>query len=205
MSKSMSFLERVNYQGVDRLRTRSVTADAETGAEPVGDVPAAKTGTLTTRTNNTDGTITLDPGHGLSTGRMDLYWSGGSRRGVAGTVTSDSLAITGGTGDNLPAQSTAVRATAPHVEAVNFTGSNAVAALLWSALATADYPGWIVFTTSGDAEVKAWELTGSLPTWSWDSGGDATNPFSGQTVAKVYFSHGNTDAVRNMGVGVLYN
>lgn len=205
MSKSITFRETYTSHGVDYPRTRTVVADSEVSAEPVGNIAVAHTGSLTTRTNNTDGTITMDPGHGLTTGRIDIYWSGGSRRGVSGTVTVDAVAITGGVGDNLPTQGTAVRVAAPHVEDLVFTGDNAVTALVWATLAAADYPGWVVFTTAANAEVVAYQLTGSIPVWSWDLNTNTVNPFAGQSVTKVYFSHGNTDTARQMGATVLYN
>jgi hypothetical protein len=52
------------------------------------DLPAGKAGTLTTRTNNTDGAATLSAGHGILTADVvDIYWDGGCRYGaIVGTV-----------------------------------------------------------------------------------------------------------------------
>jgi hypothetical protein len=72
-------------------------------------------GELTTRTDDNTGVVTIDPedGHGIVTGQLaDLSWSGGSREGMTVTsVGADTIALdggTGGTGDNLPSESTAV-------------------------------------------------------------------------------------------------
>src|SRR4051812_13463763 len=69
---------------------------------------AAKTGTLTTRTSNTVGTLTMTAGHGITTAALqDIYWDGGSRRNVTvGTVATNSVPFSGGIGDNLPAAAT---------------------------------------------------------------------------------------------------
>lgn len=80
-------------------------------------VPVGKTGTLSTRTNNSDGTLTLTANHGIETGDViDLYWSGGSRRNVTvGTVSVNSVPISSGAGTNLPVQATAIVAS-PQVD-----------------------------------------------------------------------------------------
>ena len=63
----------------------------------------------TTRTNDTEGTVTA-AGHNISTGNtVAVFWTGGSRDGcTAGTVSGSAVPITGGEGDNLPTQATAV-------------------------------------------------------------------------------------------------
>lgn len=71
----------------------------------------AKAGTLSARTGNTTGTLTLSTGHGITTGDVvDLYWSGGFRYNVTvGTVSGNSVPLSdSGGGDNLPALNAAV-------------------------------------------------------------------------------------------------
>ncbi|MBK9128182.1 MAG: hypothetical protein IPM13_10320 [Phycisphaerales bacterium] len=67
-----------------------------------------KRGTLTTRTSDTAGTLTMESGHGIATGNtIHVYWDGGKRIGVTvGTVSGTSVPISGGSGDNLPDAST---------------------------------------------------------------------------------------------------
>jgi len=74
----------------------SRTADGQTSHEV--QVPAAKTGTLTTRTTDTTGTLTMQTGHGfVQNDKIDLYWTGGRRYNVVvGTVAGDSVPISGG-------------------------------------------------------------------------------------------------------------
>jgi hypothetical protein len=208
MSKSATFQEQVNVLGVGYTSTRVVTGDNSVFIEPTALIPTAKTGILTTRTNNTDGTLTMDPGHGITTGiRFDLYWSGGSRVGcIAGTVAGNSVPFTLGSGDNLPIATTPIRVGVPAVESgLAIVGANVSVLVAFAILAAADFPGYVVFLTSGDVEIKSYKLTGAVPTRTWDSDYGATNPVTGQTIAKVSFSHGNTDAARDMGAAVLYN
>ena len=61
----------------------------------------AKVGALTTRTDNTTGTLTMSAGHGLLTGnRLDLYWTNadgslGARRGILGEQGEDQIRMAG--------------------------------------------------------------------------------------------------------------
>lgn len=104
------------------------------------ELPLAKVGELTTRTDNETGTLTMDTGHGITTGaRLDLYWADGdgagtpgSRRGITvGTVSGNTVPIgadNSGSGDNLPLVNTAITAMIPHNETVGlFDMSNALA------------------------------------------------------------------------------
>jgi hypothetical protein len=87
----------------------NVTRDYSGGYAITETLPAVKTGTLTTRTDATNGVITLTAGHGLVTGNIvNVYWTGGSRKGISATVATNALTITSGTGDNLPNNNTAV-------------------------------------------------------------------------------------------------
>ena len=190
----------VNANGRAYKTKVTVQADVALGiidrSNPINPVPVAKQGQLTTRTNNTDGTITMNPGHGLTTGRMDLYWSGGKRRGVTGTVTGDSVAISGGAGDNLPAQNSTIYAVNPAVETFNVVGNNASALLLGG---DAGVTYQVVLATSGDAEILNPTLvdTGLEAGYEWVSGSGVTNPIAGQTVAKIYVSHFDLNAAKN--------
>jgi hypothetical protein len=66
------------------------------------ELPAASAGSLTTRTDDDTGEITLETGHGLSSGTYDVYWDGGVQYGVTATIAGDAMSIDAGSGDNLP-------------------------------------------------------------------------------------------------------
>lgn len=164
-------------------------------------IPAAKTGTLTTRTDNDTGTITGQSGHGVTTGaRLDVYWSGGSRRGLlVGTVSGTSIPIDGGTGDNLPAATTPVTLMVPTEEDLVVTG-NDVKALAVSAGAPAN----VVFATSGNAEIKGYQIEVADGGDAWaDEASDAANPLAGGAVAKMFLSHGDATAAKTISVVLL--
>jgi hypothetical protein len=62
---------------------------------------------------NTNRTIALSAGHGIVTGTVNVHWAGTDRDAVTGTIATNTLTVTGGSGDNLPDAETAVIVTQP--------------------------------------------------------------------------------------------
>jgi hypothetical protein len=164
---------------------------------------AAKTGVLTTRTSNSVGTLTMDPGHGIVTAdRLDLFWADplladgvGQRYGcVVGTVAGNSVPLTGGAGDNLPLAATPITAAVPQLETFPVTAAN-----LEDLLAKTDggAPGWAVFyQADGTTLVAAARIT-PVTHYIWTASSGLATPF-GADVAKVYLSHGDATAARRV-------
>lgn len=98
----------VTGSGVTIQRTVQRSVEGVSGREVT--LPAAKAGTLTMRTSDSVGTLTLSPGHGITTGMIvDLYWSGGTRYQVTvGTVSGNSVPFSLGAGFNLAIATTAI-------------------------------------------------------------------------------------------------
>jgi hypothetical protein len=166
-------------------------------------VPAAEDGVLTTRTNDTVGTVTMDQSdHTIQTGdRVDLYWTGGQRRGVVvGTVTAVSVPISGGAGDNLPLAASDI-SVAPTVELdMNVEGDNVITALAYLVGG-----GQVVFADieASETEIAVWFLgTGRTKTWDNQDGDD--NPFTGSVIGRVWLSQKSATASTG-NVGLLYN
>lgn len=209
MPVSLKVEKKVTIHGSPHTERLTVTADNQGTISPT--LAAAKTGTLSTRTDNDTGTITGQASHGVTTGaRLDIYWFNadgsvaGSRRGVTvGTVSGNSIPIDSGAGDNLPIATTALTIQVPNSETVNLTGANAVAVY-----ATIDKPGIVVYAQTDDTEIAYKVFDGvNGGTWAWVSGfDDATNPITGQTVGKVFWSQGDaTEAPGTCEAGILYN
>lgn len=90
-------------------QTRRITREAEFPLTFDLSLPAAKAGSLTTRTDDNTGVATLSTGHGIvSSDVVDVYWSGGYRRGMTATVSGNLVTVDGGAGSILPVQTTAV-------------------------------------------------------------------------------------------------
>lgn len=162
------------------------------------DMPAAKVGALTTRTSDTVGTLTMAASHGITTGAsLDIYWVGGKRLGVTvGTVATNSVPFSLGSGDNLPVDETDVTAMVPVSFPILATGDDVIAIEAWSAV-DAD----VLITDASDTSLLALETdeTG----YAWGSSYGTTNPVAGDAIAKVFFSHGDSTGTRRMRLQLL--
>lgn len=201
---SASMTTEVNVIGKVIRRSLTIATDGMVVKDPA--VPAAKAGALTTRTDNTTGTLTMAAGHGFGTGnRLDVYWlnadgTTGRRYGVAaGTVATNSVPISGGAGDSLPANATAITAMVPQLESFPVTAAN-MSALLCSAAV----PATLVFRSSVPAVVASVLLTGPNGGYVWESTGGATTPF-GSDVADVYLSHGDSTGAQPVSAVAMVN
>lgn len=193
-------LNKLIIGGETYTRDTDIPADGSNYRDKV--MEAAKTGQLTTRTDNNTGTLTMSASHGITTGaRLDVYWEEngvkGSRYGMTvGTVSVNSVPIDLGGGDNLPTNLTNVTAQVPLSEELTFTGNNAQ-----FAAAKCNKLGLIVFTQSDDTLIKAVqdELEDDRGGgWQWYTGSGITNPFASVTNGKVYFSNGDSSTTNTM-------
>lgn len=191
MSKTASLQLLATSDGGEQFtQTLSITSNGGE-VEQESTIPAAKGGTLTTRTDANTGEMTLESGHGITDSDVvDVYWSGGSRRGMTvGTVASLVVPIDGGSGDDLPAQDTVVATMIPVTKDFVVTGDNVEFLAVKSPV-----PGAIVLQESGPTEIAAatyliTEENGGGR--AWISGGGVTNPLASKTTINVKFSHGS--------------
>lgn len=189
MSIDAAYTRSLNYAGLPAAFSLSTTISSDLGTPFSETLAVAKAGTLSTRTDDNTGVLTMAGGHGFTDGqRLDVYWSGGSRRGMTiGTVATNSVPIDGGAGDNLPIATTAITAQVPTEEPVVVTGDDVVAIGLRFPLG-----GIAVFADESDVELLAVTLTTTLTTYCWAAADGGTNPLAGDAVAKVFISQGST-------------
>jgi hypothetical protein len=188
--------------GVSFGATSSRTASGVIGQEVTLNAGAA--GVVANRTDNDTTDVTLSGGHGQTNGTYDIFWTGGIRRGMTGTVASDTLSLDGGAGDNLPADTTAVVVCKQTSIDIDVVGDNVQALIVQaSKRASVDFqeagPASIVAFDIPEAEAVAWinETTEtSAPAY--------TNPLGGKTVVSAAASSGSTTAA-TLKIGVLYN
>lgn len=194
--KSIDVVEVLGYSFPATIRT-----SADGGLIKSISVPAAKTGTLTTRTNDSSGTLTMAASHGITTGaRLDLYWADGSRRGITvGTVAGNSVPISVGAGDNLPVQDTAITAMVPVEEEFLFTGNGCKALAFFS-----QRRGTIVVAEADDGAATHRVLTAGVSS-VWTPDRDSVNPVADADVAKVFFSHADATQASNMRIAALFD
>ena len=163
------------------IETDHADIKSRSGDNPL---PAAKSGSLTTRTDDNTGELTLESGHGVTTGqRIDVYWDGGSRYGMTvGTVAALVVPVDGGAGDVLPADETAITAMVPVTLTYDLAGDDAQAIIV-----KASDISTIVFRAAA-SDAAAVEILAAGGVYTWRTGaGD--NPLAGDTVVSILMSH----------------
>lgn len=175
------------------------TINGGTSLQSEVSIAAAKVGQLTTRTNNTDGTLTMVAGHGFATSDIiDLYWNGGCRVNVTvGTVATNSVPISGGTGDNLPANLTAITAMKPTSIDIAFDATE-----LYAMAFFCDAIGSASFMESTTVHLK-WTTLAVSQALGWTNQDATSNPLSTNSVGVIKLSHGDSTSARTARVGVL--
>lgn len=168
------------------------TVNYDTGVVAGPLLAPAKAGSLTTRTSVSVGTLTMASGHGITTAAVfDLFWTAnglsGARRGVvAGTVSVNSVPITGGTGDDLPDLNSAITAMIPHSESVVLDGANVIALV-----AKCDVPGFIaIYEADGTTLIVAIRIReAGSGAYIWTLASGAANPLGTSDVGIIKTSH----------------
>lgn len=156
-------------------------------------LPAAKAGTLSTRTDNTSGVLTVASGHGITTSnKVDIYWNGGMRYGCTVSATaSTTITFASGSGDNLPTQGDAITV-APQVTVNTQIDGDAIKILAID-LSTAELSGGkghVDMQDSGNSTIEEIDLVGNTPQVYHIAGG-ATNVFSGNPIVVTLASNGS--------------
>jgi hypothetical protein len=161
---------------------------------------AAKTGTLSTRTNNTDGELTMATGHGITAAaRIAIFWDGGcAYLGTVDTVVSNAVPFTGAAGDNLPDNDTAVTVQVMTPLDVDFDGDKAEIVA-----ASFTRRGVVVFEDSNDVVLDAGDIAAGEG-YVYVSGLSQSNPLAGDPVDQVWVANGDSDGTNAFLLGVLY-
>jgi hypothetical protein len=115
---------------------------------------------------------------------------------MTATVTGDSIALDGGTGDNLPAQDSAVTMMKAVTEAISLVGDNLQGVGFYAAK-----KGRIMLMEG--ATIHYAQVVEAGQTVVWVSGSGETNPVAGDDVDTIAFSHGYSGGAAAMSVGVL--
>jgi hypothetical protein len=136
----------------------------------------------------------LTAGHGLSTGTFDIYWDGGQRYDVPCTITTNAVALDGGTGTDFPATSdTTVRMSPQTVINTAIDGDAIRLAFLKLFYADEDDTerGRLLFEDAvGDdiADIDTADGLLSNRTLIYDVTGGDTNPFTGDPITVCHAS-----------------
>jgi len=184
----------VNGGGLSIPRSVQREVDGQDSRGPIT-LAAGKAGTLSTRTDDNTGTLTLGGGHGITTGMIvDLYWTGGMRYDVTvGTVSGNSVPFDLGAGDNLPIATTAI-VCAPRTLINAAIDGDALAVLaveVGYTLPNSTGKGHVEFQDAADDTIAELDLVANSPQ-VFDVTGTGTNPFTGDPITKIYASNGSS-------------
>ena len=186
----------IGVSGLGGSITRNTPRTADGGGTNEIGVAVGEAGSLTTRSTDTTGTITMsDAGHGITTGQnVDVFWSGGVQYDVTvGTVSGTSVPISGGSGDVLPSSSTAV-VVSPRVTfncAIDGDELSLLSMQQFFADQTITTKTHIQFLDSGSAEIAEIDVDALTPRVYDITGGDS-NPFTGNPITSAVVSNGST-------------
>ena len=187
----------ISIQGGGKSIQQSITRTGDANAAVEITLPAGKSGTLSTRTDDNTGICTVSSGHGITTSdTVDVYWSGGRRYGVDVTATdATTISIDLGSGDNLPTATTAIVIVKQVVANVFIDGDNSKLVAVSYELAAADGYGcratfFDAVSGGGSAVGSGLELDANTPSVC-DIEGGATNLYTGAPILSVVASNGS--------------
>lgn len=175
--------------------SRSITRTGDSKIEAEIALPAGTAGTLSTRTDNDTGVVTVTS-HSITTSdTVDVYWSTGRRYGVDVTAqTSTTISIDLGAGDNLPSSSTAVVIVKQVPFNLALDGDNAKIVGFSYELAADTSDGYgcrVTLFDSADDTITGLDLDAFSPNVC-DIEGGATNLYTGDPITDGVASNGSS-------------
>jgi hypothetical protein len=181
--------------------TRSGYAELTHGPE---NLLAGVAGTLGTRTDDDTGVVTLPSGHGQTNGTYDVFWTGGVRRGMTGTVATNDLTLDSGAGDALPAQGTAVIVCKQTTINLDFVGNDVQMLVIHATQRAA-----VDLQDGSGTSHAAWDIPADEAVVWWpkpaaNSASFFANPIAGDTVGAIVASSGSTTAA-SLRIGVAFD
>lgn len=170
-------------------------------------VPAPKAGTLTTYTDANTATLTMNSGHGITTGdKFDLYWNGGVRINcVAGTVSGNTVPFTGGTRDNIPPAATVVSAMVPQSHNFVFVWTDVLAIVCSSQKTPTPIRAVVHFITDAGSEAS-WPLVqlDGVSDYIWDGNMGNKPLLIISSIQSIKISHEDTTGPQTIAVNAMF-
>lgn len=203
LGSSVSISASIGGKAISGTLTRADAAtEIGTGTVPGSPLAAGNAGTLTTRTDDDTGVITASSAdHDILNGDVvDVYWSGGLRRGMSVTaVAGTAISINLGAGTVLPALSTVVV-----VDKQVVLDVDATAAAIIQAAASAQRRASIQFQEAAGTPIASLDLGLSGvdgEAWEWSSDTAVATPF-GADVGKIVISNGSSAGTNIINIGL---
>lgn len=196
-SKSISIGDLVMQGSVTR------TADGGTSREVTLPVALPVGSWVKTDANTAAGTLT--GGHGLTSGTFDVYWTGGMRYGVTGTITVNAIALDLGSGDDYPASAdttVVVSKQTPINMTIDGDELSFAALQLWLADQAATSDGHATFKDAAADVIKELPLNAN-EIKEWDIEGGATNDFAGDVITTIHATQSNVTYPATLKIGTV--
>ena len=186
---------------------QAVVARTNSGMIALEDtLTAAKAGTLTTRTDDNTGTLTMTTGHGITTGQIvDIFWSTGVQRTVTvGTVSVDSVPFDLGIGDVLPIATTSVTVCVQKSMTLSIDGDNAdiVAAVVTTVDTTLRTAANVQFKDAAGDVIAEVDFVTNVPQ-VWDIEGGSANPFTGDPITNLKATQASTSTTETWTLKII--
>jgi hypothetical protein len=189
--------------------SKSVTRSADHPNVYSVELPAAKAVTSWVKTDANTAACVLPAGHGYSNGKFDVYWDGGQRYDVDGTITTNDLALDGGSGTDFPASATATVRVFRQVTINTQIDGDAVKIgfikLGYTDAATSARGRLLFEDAAGDdiADLDTSDGINANAPKIFDVEGGDTNPLTGDPIATCDASHSNTSAAATLEIATL--
>lgn len=189
----MSATGRVNisYRVGGAVVDAVIDREDEQGATTQVALDAGIAGTLTTRTDDAIGVITVAEGHGLTTSdTIAVFWGAGRRYGVTITATAaTTVTIATGAGTVLPAESSVVTIGKEVITSLGHIGDDLKIFAVHSPNRLSANIRDVTPATIEALDIAAKE------SWAYISNFSGTNPFAGETLVTAVLANGGTTAV----------
>jgi len=189
----------VSAGGISIAGTAVRTGDGSIGKEI--SLPAAKAVTNWVKTDANTAACDLPGGHGYTDGKFDIYWPGGARYDVDGTIATNALSLDGGSGTDFPASATSGVIVCKQI-AINVAIDGDALKILAVRLEYTDpsvaSAGRVLFEDAAGDDIAALALTGNAAANVYDVEGGASNPFSGDPITGAKASHANANSAATL-------
>jgi hypothetical protein len=176
--------------GINIQKTGSRTGEGLIGKEVT--LPAGKPVTNWVKTDADTAGCDLPGGHGYTNGNFDVFWDGGRRYGVPGTISTNALTLDGGAGTDFPASGNLTVVVCRQVEINVAIDGDALQVLGLSFEFTSPSitdDGHATFKDAAADVIAEIDLEANTPQ-IYDVAGGQANPFTGDPITKCFASNG---------------
>lgn len=182
-TESLSVGGRLMQRSVDKAGDNQTLVGGT--AAPVT-LTAPKLATSWVKTDADTAACDIPAGHGWGDGahNVDVFFAAGMRYGVVGTVSTNAVALEGGTGTDFPASADTTCVVALQQQ-VNVSIDGDLAKLVG---VNATVPAHVTFEDASSDVIRALTLAANEPDM-WDDE-KATNPYTGDPITKAMVTNG---------------